>query len=178
MPRIQTKCFGEVEYSPDAVFQFPQGMPGFEAERAFVFLNQPATHPLMFMQSLARQDLCFILLPVLAADPHYKLHVSEEDLEALRLPAGKQPGIGTDILCAVTVCAGGEDQPPTVNLLAPILVNIKLQIGIQAIQTPARYSCRHPLVAQNQVAQNQVAQNQVAQNWVAQNRQEEFASCS
>src|SRR5580700_1626154 len=98
MARIQTKCFGEVEYSPDAVFEFPNGMPGFEAERAFLFLNQPATHPLMFMQSLSRPDLCFILLPVLAADPHYKLRISHEDLTALRLPACKQPLIDQYIL--------------------------------------------------------------------------------
>jgi flagellar assembly factor FliW len=150
MSRIQTKCFGEVEYSPDAVFEFPHGMPGFEREHAFVFLNQPATHPLMFMQSLAQPELCFILLPVLAADPQYKLRVSEEDLEALRLPAGKQPRIGKDILCAVMVCTGGEGRPyPTVNLLAPIVVNLKLRMGIQAIQTPSRYSYRHPLISQD-----------------------------
>ena len=150
MARIQTKCFGEVEYSPDAIFEFPNGMPGFEAERTFVFLNQPATYPLMFMQSLSRPDLCFILLPILAADPHYKLRVSEEDLTALCLPTGKQPRIGKEILCAAMVCAGNAERPdPTVNLLAPILVNLKRHIGIQAIQTPSRYSYRHPLVSQD-----------------------------
>lgn len=159
MARIRTKFFGEVDYSPDAVFKFPQGMPGFETENAFLFLNQPGTYPLMFMQSISRPDLCFILLPVLAADPHYKLRVSEEDLEALGLTAGRQPRIGKDILCAAMVCAGGSARPePTVNLLAPILVNLKRQIGIQAIQTPSRYSYRHPLVSQD--------------------RQEELAPCS
>jgi flagellar assembly factor FliW len=150
MPRIQTKCFGEVEYSPDAVFEFPNGLPGFETEHAFVFLEQPANHPLMFMQSLSRPDVCFILLPVLAADPRYKLRVAEEDLAALHLPAGRQPRIGRDVLCAVLVCAADEERPdPTVNLLAPILVNLKRQIGIQAIQTQAGYSYRHPLVSQD-----------------------------
>lgn len=150
MASMQTKCCGEVEYSSDAIFEFPNGMPGFEAEHAFVFLNQPATYPLMFMQSLSRTDLCFILLPVLAADPHYKLRVSEEDLATLRLPPGRQPRIGKDILCAVMVCAAGVERPnPTVNLLAPIVVNLKLQVGIQAIQTPSRYSYRHPLVSQD-----------------------------
>jgi flagellar assembly factor FliW len=157
MARIQTKCFGEVECSPDAVFEFPNGMPGFETEHKFVFLNQPATYPLMFMQSLSRADLCFILLPVLAADPHYKLQVSEEDLAALCLPADKQPRIGEEILCAVMVCAGNAERPdPTVNLLAPIVVNLKRHIGIQAIQTPSRYSYRHPLIAQG--SQGEVAQ--------------------
>jgi flagellar assembly factor FliW len=148
MPRIQTKCFGEMEYSPDAVFSFPDGMPGFENEHAFVFLKQPDAHPLMFMQSLSVPDLCFILLPVLAADPHYNLQLAEEDLATLRLPAGRQPRIGQDVLCAVLVCAAGDQRPdPTVNLRAPIVVNLKLQIGMQAIQAQSEYSYRHPLVS-------------------------------
>jgi flagellar assembly factor FliW len=147
MPRIQTKCFDELEYSPDAVFEFPSGIPGFETEHAFVFLEQPAAHPLMFLQSLSRRDVCLILLPVLAADRYYELRLSDEDLMALRFPAGSQPQIGEDVLCAVTVRAADDQRPhPTVNLFAPILVNLKQKIGIQAIQT--QYSPQHPLRSQ------------------------------
>jgi flagellar assembly factor FliW len=147
MPRIHTKCFGPVEYSPAAVFDFPEGMPGFEAEHAFVLLERPAAHPFMFLQSVSRTKVCFILLPVLAADPKYKLRLAEEDLAALGLPDGKQPRIGKDVLCAVLVCAAGEERTdPTINLLAPIVVNLKRRIGIQAIQTQSGYSYRHPLI--------------------------------
>jgi len=139
-----------MEYPRDAVFEFPDGVPGFENERAFVFLKRPDAHPLMFMQSLSVPDICFILLPVLAVDPHYKLRFTEEDLAALRFPAGAQPQIGKDVLCAVLVCASGDQRPdPTVNLRAPIVVNLEERIGIQAIQTQSEYSHRHPLVAQD-----------------------------
>lgn len=145
MLRIQTKCFGEMEYSPEAVFRFPNGMPGFEAEHAYVFLDQPATHPLMFMQSISSPDVCFMMLPVLAADPEYKLNLAEDEVAALGLPPGKQPQIGQDVLCAVLVCAAEEDRPvPTANLLAPVVVNIKRQVGIQAIQSG--YDHRYPLI--------------------------------
>jgi flagellar assembly factor FliW len=147
MPRIQTKYFGEMEYSGAAVYEFPHGLPGFESEHAFLFLEQPSTHPLMFMQSLFSPDVCFILLPVLAADPQYRLNLSDEDMDSLGLPPGGQPGIGEDVLCAVLVCAAAEGRTqPTVNLLAPVLVNLKQQIGIQAIQSQTQYSHRHPLI--------------------------------
>jgi flagellar assembly factor FliW len=98
----------------------------------------------MFMQSLSRRDVCFILLPVLAADRDYELDLSEEDLAALRFPAGSQPQIGKDILCAVTVSAADDQRPhPTVNLFAPIVVNLKQKIGVQAVQT--QHSAQHPL---------------------------------
>ena len=70
--------------------------------------------------------------------------VPEEDLAALHLPAGSQPQIGKDILCAVTVSAADSQRPhPTVDLFAPIVVNLKQKIGIQVVQT--QYSAQHPL---------------------------------
>jgi flagellar assembly factor FliW len=150
MTRIQTKCFGEMSYSQDAVFEFPNGLPGFEEERLFVFLSQPATHPLMFMQSLTHASVCFILLPILTVDPNYQLALSADELEALRLAAGRQPQIGTEVLCAAMVCTGGETRTyPTVNLQAPIVLNLLERIGIQAIQTLSRYSHQHPLLTLN-----------------------------
>jgi len=146
MPRVQTKCFGELDYPQDAVYEFPYGLPGFEREHFFVFLERPGTYPLMFMQSLAARDLCFILLPVLAAAPGYQLCLAEEDLEALQLPTDRQPQIGTEVLCAVLVCAGAGDRPPTVNLQSPVVLNLKLRIGLQSIQAQTSYSHRHPLL--------------------------------
>jgi flagellar assembly factor FliW len=159
MNRILTKCFGEMSYSEDSVFEFPNGLPGFEDERLFVFLSQPATHPLMFMQSLAKPSVCFILLPILAADPNYQLNLSSEELEVLQLSKTRQPSIGTEVLCAAMVCTAEENRPgPTVNLLSPIVLNLRDRIGIQAIQTLSGYSHRHPLVVHD--------------------RQPELASCS
>src|ERR1035438_9995162 len=65
------------------VFHFPYGLPGFEHEHAFVFLQQPHTHPLLFLQSLADSHLCFILLPILVVDANYKVNLDAEDLAAL-----------------------------------------------------------------------------------------------
>ena len=52
-----SKYFGELDYSTEAVFQFPEGIPGFEDQTAFVFLEQSQTHPLVFMQSLVHPGL-------------------------------------------------------------------------------------------------------------------------
>ena len=147
MPLVQTKCFGAMEYESSAVFEFPSGVPGFENEHSFLFLEQPAMHPLMFLQSLFNRHVCFILMPILAADPNYKLLLSSEELDALHLPRDRQPRIGKDILCAAVVCAADERRPqPTVNLQAPILVNLKERIGIQAILPQSGYSHQHPLL--------------------------------
>ena len=151
MTRIATKCFGEVEYAPDAAFEFPNGIPGFEDERTFILLEHARVHPLLFMQSVVHPDVCFVLLPILAADPHYNLQLGEEDLATLRLDRTRQPRIGKEVLCAAMVCAADDDRPyATTNLLAPIVMNLQERIGIQAIQTTSGYSHRHPLLPPGQ----------------------------
>src|SRR5690348_14213208 len=103
MPSFRTRCFDEIHFEIDEVFRFPAGLPGFEDEREFVFLSRPESQPLIFMQSTATPELCFILLPVLVADPHYRLSLDDEALEAIDLPAGSRPRIGKEILCAAIV---------------------------------------------------------------------------
>ncbi|MEI9976895.1 MAG: flagellar assembly protein FliW [Ignavibacteriota bacterium] len=153
MPHIRTAYFGELDYENGTVFHFPFGLPGFEQENAFLFLKQPHTEPLLFLQSLVNPRLCFILLPILAVAPNYAMHVDAEDLAALNLNSARQPRIGQDILCAAIVTpGGGPDGAPTANLMAPVVVNLKEQTGMQVIQAGSPYSHRHPIAVGKEVA--------------------------
>jgi len=147
MPQLDSKYFGKLEFSPDAVFQFRCGIPAYEDQAAFVFLQQPQANPLVFMQSLSDPDLCFITVPVSVADPVYRLELGPEDLTALGLSHDRAPVIGSDVLCLALVTVT-EDSDPTVNLAAPIVLNLKNQQGIQGIQTPSGYSYRRLLPGQ------------------------------
>jgi flagellar assembly factor FliW len=146
MPQIRTAYFGELDYADGTVFHFPYGLPGFDHEHAFLFLKQPHTEPLLFLQSLGNSRLCFILLPILVVDPNYAVNLDAEDLAALHLAPGHQPKIGEDILCAAIVTTGSAEQgEPTANLMAPVVVNLREQIGMQVIQADSPYSYRQPI---------------------------------
>ena len=153
MPQIRTAYFGELDYADGTVFHFPHGLPGFEHEHAFLFLKQPHTEPLMFLQSFGNSRLCFILLPILVVDPNYAVKLDAEDLAALHLEPSRQPVIGKDILCAAVVTTGSVEQgEPTANLMSPVVVNLKEQIGMQVIQADSRYSHRHAIPMGNEGA--------------------------
>ena len=64
-----TKYFGPVAYEESNVLRFPAGLPGFEEERRFLSLEQPAHAPLVFLQSLTTPDLCFVALPASSIEP-------------------------------------------------------------------------------------------------------------
>ena len=138
-PQCQTRYFGPLEYTEDSVLVFPQGIPAFERETRFLALRQPINEPLVFLQSLAEPNLCFATLPAQAACPGYALHIAPEDLKALGLDVRRQPVIGRDVLCLV-ILSVEEGGPPTVNLLAPVVVNLRTQQGRQVIQMESRYT--------------------------------------
>ena len=123
---------------------FPDGIPAFEQEQRFLALRQPINEPMVFLQSLANPNLCFATLPALAVCPDYRLSMTPEDLKALGLEKSRQPAIGRDVLC-LTILSLEENTPPTANLLAPIVVNLRTLRGRQAIQTDSRYSHREVL---------------------------------
>ena len=126
--RCDTRYFGPVDYDEQSVMLFPDGIPAFEQEQRFLALRQPINEPLVFLQSLANPSLCFATLPALSACPGYQLSMASEDLDALGLERGRQPAIGRDVLC-LAILSLEENAPPTVNLLAPIVVNLHTLCG-------------------------------------------------
>ena len=41
MSALATKYFGNLDYSEESVFEFPLGIPGFDKEKKFLFVEQP-----------------------------------------------------------------------------------------------------------------------------------------
>jgi flagellar assembly factor FliW len=149
MPTLQTKNFGPIRYDADAALEFPRGVPGFEERRRFLALHFDGTDPLVYLQSFEDPELCFLTMPVLAADPSYRLQLEPEDAELIGLTSNA-PRIGEDALC-LTVLSLREDGP-TANLLAPIVVNLRNRQAVQAVATQSGYSHQHRLMAEEAVA--------------------------
>jgi len=146
MSGFVTKHFGELPAQPEVEFEFPGGLPGFEARRRFVPLHFERTDPLIFLQSLEDPDLCFLTVPVLAVDARYRLGVEPEDLEVIGLPGDRQPRIGKEVLCLAVLSIYAEGA--TANLLAPLVVNLKTGKAVQAVRADSRYSHQHPMVSE------------------------------
>jgi flagellar assembly factor FliW len=144
MPSFETKNLGLIFYEPSSVLEFPRGVPGFEELRLFLLLQFDDSKPLVFVQSLDDPSLCFVTLPVLAADPQYRLQMSREDREQVGLPLTSALRIGQDVLCLTVLSL--KESGPTANLLAPLVVNISNLKAVQAIATDSDYSHQHELL--------------------------------
>jgi len=150
MPAVNTKYFGTMTCGDDSTFDFPFGLPAFEEEKRFVLIEAERHAPLVFLQSLAHAQLCFLALPILTLDPGYQLAVTSEDLEALELDPNRQPDPRADVLVLALISLR-DGFSPTANFMAPVVVNLRTRRGLQAIRSDSLYSHRHP-VAPSSVA--------------------------
>jgi flagellar assembly factor FliW len=98
------------------------------------------------MQSMTQPGLCFLALPVQIVQPEYRLRMSAEDLQAIGLPSDRQPELGSQVLC-LALLSLSDQQPPTANLLSPVVVNLSQRKAVQAIQCDVEYSHCHPLAS-------------------------------
>jgi flagellar assembly factor FliW len=141
---FDSQYFGPLEFDAGAAFDFSEGLPGFESERFFAPIEIPGQHPLLYLQSVNRPDLCLITLPVRTVCADYQLEVLPEYLDVLGISRESDPRIGSDLLC-LTIILVDEERKVTANLLAPIVVDMRTRKAVQAIQSESGYGCRHPL---------------------------------
>ncbi len=144
MPSISTKQFGIVQFAEEDIFEFPNGLPGFEAEHRFLCIERPALRPVVFLQSIVQSDLCFITLPARSIDPGYELEVAAEERTVLGLAAASAPVWDQSLACLAIVCLP-SDGTPTANLLGPVVLSRETRRGVQAVRDDRRYSALTPL---------------------------------
>jgi flagellar assembly factor FliW len=130
---IHSPWLGEIEWNPGCELLFPGGLPGFETERRMIPVEIPAQRPLVYLQSLAHDNVCFLALPVLAINPDFQLRLPEEEKAAILLPEDCEPVIGADVLCLGLLVP--SEHTVKVNLNAPIVINLHNSMGVQCVST-------------------------------------------
>lgn len=136
----------ELKFMPQEpqIIRFPQGIPGFETHHDFRFVLEE--DPLFaYLGSVQEERVGFILVRPEAFFPEYareigRIHFNEEDIELLNI-RGEQT---LDVWLIMTLHRQDLART-TVNLRAPLLLNIVKGIGIQVILEDDRYSSRQPL---------------------------------
>jgi len=137
MKTIQTR-FGEVEYDPSHVLNFPEGLVGLDHLKNFLVMPNKKQGPLFWIQCVDDPAFAFVV-----TDPtnfFIDYMVVPDDNERLKL------GIGAQSECFVlTIVSISEDKEITLNLSGPILYAPESNRGLQVILEDPRYDTRTPL---------------------------------
>ncbi|MFJ7649024.1 flagellar assembly protein FliW [Lysinibacillus sp. NPDC097279] len=140
--KIATKFLGEVEIVEQDILTFEHGLLGLEEEREFVLLPIDADLPLALLQSVQHVEIGFVVAYPFAFKKDYSFDISEEDREQLQID--KQE----DVLPYAIVTMKETFQESTINLLAPVILNIDKKRGKQIVlQDNKAYPLRYPMLS-------------------------------
>ncbi len=133
---IESQRFGTLEINEDELRAFPQGVIGFPTEQRFALVPHHGSGYIAWLQSVTTPELAF---PVVSAHAF-----GDKSPDVSVVPAASEAGLEgpEEALAVMVVLCALSNQPATVNLLAPILVNATTRKGVQVILEGTRYSTR------------------------------------
>lgn len=143
---IQSRRFGSIEVEEESVLTFAEGIIGFPEEHQFVLLPHNSGGFLAWLQSVKSADLA---LPVVSAHAFGDKY-PDVPVEPLAEAAGLGKNL-EEVAVLVVLCAP-HGQPATVNLLAPIIVNVTTRQGAQLILEGSRFTTRELFVRDQEPA--------------------------
>jgi flagellar assembly factor FliW len=151
---FRTTRFGEIEFPPEVIMTFPEGVLGFPNDQRYLLLEHDNEgSPFRWLQSLDNPDLAFIVMDPLIIEPRYSYDI---DVDTARIIGTAEPGE-----CATMVIVNVPHDFPikmTANLKAPLVVNVEARLGRQvvlgsqafAINTPVFPALANPAGGQEQ----------------------------
>lgn len=136
---VETTRFGKIQVEEAAVIRFEAGLIGFRNHREFVLVPHGSSSVIAWLQSLVAPDLAF---PVLSAHG-----IVAEYPDVPLGPVAERAGIRGDAedLAVLAVLSAPPGQPPTVNLLAPLLVDSRTRAGAQVFLEGSRFTTQEIL---------------------------------
>jgi flagellar assembly factor FliW len=137
--RITTNRFGRIDVDPADILHFPSGLPGLEGCREWALLADSDNDALGWLQSTTRGDVALAVVSPRRFVPDYQVRIPRSELTPLALADMRQ--------AQVVVVVGKTDMGLTLNLKAPIVINLEARTGRQVVAT-GELSMQYELVSQ------------------------------
>jgi len=139
MMRIHTINFGDIEVPGDKIINFKEGVPGFPQIHRFATLEFEDLKPFQYLQALDDPPIALLIINPFVVDSGYKFQLSNSDMEDIQTTNPEDVAV-----YAVATIPDNAEQA-TINLMAPIVINVKRRCGKQVILHESGYSVKHPL---------------------------------
>ncbi len=136
---ITTSHFGEIEIDEENILHFDKGLPGLDEDKRFALLSNEDSRPISWLQSLDHLEISLPVIDPFKLCPDYSFDISTEDVVNLQIEQVKD----VYVLCVLVIPTNIESM--TINLSAPIIINVKNKKGSQIILDDRKYRMRTPV---------------------------------
>jgi flagellar assembly factor FliW len=116
---------------------FPEGIIGFNDHKEFSIIPNKSREPFIWLESCQDCNLSFIMINPNEFKQNYEPILSPVDKAALKI------NDLDDCFVYALVCVPKDSEEISANLLAPIIINKKSNIGRQVILHDQDYSVQH-----------------------------------
>lgn len=140
---VSTTSFGELEIEPSEIYEFPQGIPGFEEYHQYIIVQPDVEMQFCYLQSVEESGLALLICNPFLFFKDYDFQLPDTNLQELRVLEEK------DLVVWSVVTINWQSNEATMNLLAPIVVNIREKRGKQIILHDSDYRTKHNLTFPN-----------------------------
>jgi len=135
---ILTTRFGPIDVEAEDLIHFPEGLLGLEQCRDWVLLADTENDAVAWMQSVDRADVALAVVSPRRFVPSYRMRVARRELDPLELDQLRA--------ARVLVIVGRTESSLTLNLKAPIVINLPRRLARQVI-TNGQLPLQHELGA-------------------------------
>jgi flagellar assembly factor FliW len=139
--RFETKNFGAIEVQEQQVIKLAQGLLGFPDYRHYILIEHKKDSPFVWLQSLDDPGLAFAVIDPYCFMPDYQIGYLNGSLAELGADNAKD----LNIFVIVTI-PKGRPQDMTVNLLGPVVINIKNRLAKQLVLDNPKYTHRYRVI--------------------------------
>lgn len=127
---------------------FEKGLPGFEDYKNFKISEVKDNQSFKIINSTKEENIGFIAISPFDIKKDYEIELDEETLKLLKIETHE------DVLILNLVTLGKTLADSTVNLKAPIIINIKNNKGKQLILQNDIYKIKEPLTGSDRNVSN------------------------
>lgn len=137
---VRSELLGTLQIAGEQLFSFPGGLPGFPECRSFALLPT-AREGVFWLQSADFPALSFMLVDPFAHFPgYYHVDLISEDFSRLETERA-----GDILVMAIVTLPEVPHASATVNLRAPVLLNVSSRTAFQSIRPESSFGVREAL---------------------------------
>lgn len=138
--KIETKYAGVLDIEDDQIIHFPHGLPGFQEEQRFLLMELPDGGLFQVLQSVETTGLAFVVASPYPIMKDYSVNLDEAVQEVLQIEKPE------DVAIYGIVTVKDPFSASTINLKAPLIINIKERLGKQQILSTDDYATKTAII--------------------------------
>jgi flagellar assembly factor FliW len=143
--QVKTKYHGVLDIDRKSVYNFDEGLPGFEDLKRYTVLKEDQEElSFKWLQSIDRAEIAFAIINPFLIKKDYEFYLEDSAIRNLGIEKPE------DVHVYSIVVVPEDVTKISMNLKAPVVINQKTNKGMQVILDTDEYGVRHYILEELQ----------------------------